>query len=752
MDITKFFKTASKTSSNGTKTSDIPKRVSSSEPSQPHRPSKRPRPDASTSNNNNDPINTFDSENVDPHGVRLTSPPPRLGRLQRQAAQISSSSSSSSSMQQQTLTSYIKKQIQPTRRSRMAIWSSSYKALLPAFARQTMGAFSLRSMDRKHALMYSLSRYSVDWSCYGGAPELDVFARVHTYVRSPRNYPSRDMAFTSMAFDNDGVLLVASDPRGGFRIFDFDTYLQASLVHGNRKSRRGRATVDMMLPTSTNSTGSNCAVKIAPIHCVETEQQCQQIVWHPTNPNYVVAAYRTTDDVHLFDLSKFPQTPKAVFCATKKNTSGGGGRRGGRGGRGGRGKVGSCGVLCFDAFAGTQRGGSGNQIAAAGGDVGIVRVWDTRISSAPVYNIKSRNGSKIHALCYSDTSALLYYGDNEGRIVAHDMRKTEVPAFSLKSVPKKCATYDTHLPGESTLISQLASRPSHVRRALKSRIVSLVSDPSHTGHVTFRTSLGLVGIVDASRANNGAVSSSSTSATSSSSTSSTSSLRLVGWCEAAIDVPVRAATNGADDIPRSITAQQTTVAPSNTSSRYQQARVGLYDDTTNNVNVSSSSLVAADSNRRPSPATAPYYAMQYMGGGRGNVDPVLCIGAKNSCTLHLIPVDGKIIRVSHTRRRGLRGKNNNRESATEQLEQFLNAARGTRPGDVAAALMHSSTTSFPSSSSSSSSHTRMLQECKTVVLEEGGRQGGGVRAIACHQQTGHIVAALDNGKCVAATQ
>ena len=47
--------------------------------------------------------------------------------------------------------------------------------------------------------------------------------------------------------------------------------------------------------------------------------------------------------------------------------------------------------------------------------------------------------------------------------------------------------------------------------------------------------------------------------------------------------------------------------------------------------------------------------------------------------------------------------------------------------------------------------TISILEGYQIVLEENGDElGGGVTSIACHEKTGKVVAALDNGKCVVA--
>ena len=782
--ITSFFtKNNNNTTEQNNNCTDLKRNSSSSSSSassaSPNRPSKRPRKfnsqllisaiSSPSSTLPNDPITSFNAENVDPDKVlELTSPPPR-GRLQVAAAQ---------EMKQQTLTPYMK-QIRTTRRSKMSIWSSSYRSYLPTFAHHTMGGFSNRSMDRKSVFIHSLYdakrkkvRYSVDWSTsrYSGAPVFDVHARVHAYVRSPRDYPSNNMAFTSMAFDNDGVLLVASDPRGGFRLFDFDTYLQASLVYGNQKSRRGRATTvnHSNVPTKTS-------VKLTPIHCVETEEKCQQVTWHPSNPNYVVAAYRSTNDVHLYDLSQFPQTPKMVFCAKKSKKM--------RWGTAG--KVGSRGVLCFDAAAGRKKGSSGSQIAVAGGESGIVRVWDARVGKLPVYTFgpatnttSNRNATTsikkssvprhVNALCYSDKQSLLFYGDNTGRIVAHDMRKFDVPAFSLNKVPRLRDTL--YLPG---LFGEKSSNLYHplVRKEIRSRpgIVSLISDPSNSGHVTFRTQSGLIGVVDTSRSKYGDTKKRSSNSSSSSSNSSSnsnssdvtyggsmgkngssslpsSSLRIIGLSLACLPSSLASTSSSSSTSSTSFSSSSSSTSSLTVASGDRQASVQQYEESTLHTDTSIPP-------KRPSPSLFPYHALQYMGGD----EPLICVGAMSSCTLHLIPVDGNNTRRSYSYR-GLRDGSHVptvKATATHQMEQFMNASKGTNPGDIATAMQ----------GTSEWENNRKLLEIKgnyiskilkgyKVDLENKkipGSGGGGVTAIACHSKTGSVVVALDNGTCVVAS-
>ena len=623
-------------------------------------------------------------------------------------------------------------------------------------------------MDRRNALHGSLVNYKVDWN---GAPELDAFARVHAYVRAPRPYPSTSIAVTSMEFDNDGVLLVASDPKGGFRIFDFDTYLQKNVVHENEANRSRNSFVggggDETLRGGVmqrRSQQDQAAFDIAPIHCVETDQQCQSLAWHPTNPNFVVASYRSTNDVHLWDLGQFPQQPKAVFRVQKRGASGRQDQRG---------KVGSRGIVCFDAATGKSSNGntnrSGRQIAVAGGEGGVVRVWDTRTSAAPVYTFgpqasssnRSRGsshqrmkGGKCHvnALCYSDAQGLVYYGDSKGRITAHDMRKFDVPAFSLKKIPHLRETI--YLPGDDTIMDPGLS-PFGARQSMGSGpgrgIVSLVADPANTGHIGFRTQSGLVGVVDASRSqhyapptsslsgSSGSSGSSSSSSSSQDNGASTPSLRVVGLSLAAIPVPssvpiVPTRTSASSSASSSTASSE--VLPNTSSTQYQQARIGHYATEPTNTTASL---------RRVSPASLPYHAMKYLGGA----DPVLCVGLWSSCQLQLVPVDGKNnIRIARVqRRRGRNTMQDGRDTKTNQVDAFLKAAGQQQPGQMSSSIHARALTA----TNNGRRRARVLEGYQVVLEPGGGQLGGGVTAVACHVRTGKIVAALDNGKCVVAS-
>jgi hypothetical protein len=665
-----------------------------------------------------DPIETFGTENVDP-GAIMISPPSRIEHHHRKRktpvsgtidAKYSTTANSvtTGGKIQQTLTPYIvqQREIKPSRWNKCAIWSSSYKSILPAFNRMTTGY--VRPMDRKNFLQMSLNNYNVV------GPELDSFARVHSYVRASRNYPSNSIAFTAMEFDDDGILLVASDPKGGFRIYDFDTYLQKSMENENMRDR------NIPIPQEK-------PFCLAPIHCVETPE-CQSLAWHPANPDYVVSSYRSNNEVHLWDLSRFPQNPKSVFH-TKQNVQ-----------RGNRGKRGSRGIVCFEAAGGkrggSKSGGSGYQIAAGGGESCVVRVWDPRTSSTPVYTFptngrKGNQNSHVNALCYCHSQGLIYYGDGSGKIAAHDMRRYEIPAFSTKKTPK--FTGDMYLPG-------IINSPNAAKRAMNSKhgrsIISLVSDPSNSGHVSFRSRSGLVGVVDTSRVQQydriSSNSSSFSSTTTTRSNSSPPSLRVIGFSLAVVPKKTEIINT---TMSSSSTSSSVTVLPSTTSTRYQEARVGSYDTVPSNFsNTNSASANPSNLSIRRN-NNVPYHSMKYLGGA----DPVLCIGAASSCQLQLVPIDGKNgIRIAKVPRLGSGGGGFSRE--TNQVDKFVMPAQKFNPGDM--------TTSIHPSSGS---ETKLLEGYKVLLETDGDKLGGGVTSVACHYKTGKIVSALDNGKCLVAS-
>ncbi len=309
------------------------------------------------------------------------------------------------------------------------------------------------------------------------SPRLDTQARVHAYVRSSRRYPQSAAALTALEFDRDGCLLVGSEPKGGIRVFDFDSYLPKAMAYANQigrlNNRKNNATA-AMFTGNRNTNGSaphtydgklSGAPPLEPIHCIETpDLHCQALAWHPSDPNQIVAGFlnnRPGNSVHIYDLGDFPTEPVVRLKSERKARFS---------------EVND--VLCFSAS--WKHGGGAPNVAAAGGREKVVRVWDIRQpQSVPafVFGPSTSGGQRkadVKAICYCPARGLLFYGDANGGITAHDMRKMTVQTFSTKKLPRWHSSLNVANKG----------------------IVSLTVDPSGSGQLAFRMQNGSVGIVE----------------------------------------------------------------------------------------------------------------------------------------------------------------------------------------------------------------------------------------------------------------
>ena len=411
-----------------------------------------------------DPIESFpvEPENIDPSGdiSKRHSLPSSNAQINRLSIQVSPNASAASSFVPASTSTVIRQasmdKFVAKKKKKLKSFVQPF-CTFPTIHRQILG----RRLPEKGV---PLQRYSLVGcghfyrfdekrkQAFELTPRLDTQARVHEYVRSSRRYPRSAAALTCLEFDRDGVLLVGSEPKGGIRVFDFDSYLPKAMTFGNQIS-----------PTE----------RLQPIHCIESRDMCKCLSWHPTNMNYVVAGFRNRSALHIYDLGDFPQDPLLKLESGSNSRSG-------------------CMTLDLLCFAASWRhGGGAPNVAAAGGKSKVVRIWDMRQSGRhPSFvfgtqSLISGDPPDVNALSYCSARGLLFLGDSDGGITAVDMRKPIVQTFSHKKLPKKHS---------SIPLRQVLSQ----KKGYGAGIASLACDPSGSGHVAFRMQNGTVGVVESS--------------------------------------------------------------------------------------------------------------------------------------------------------------------------------------------------------------------------------------------------------------
>ena len=166
-------------------------------------------------------------------------------------------------------------------------------------------------------------------------------------------------------------MLVGSDPKGGIRVFDFDSYLPKATAFENQIARLNNLRNNANAAMYTGQQGNSFSAMhskgnkiptvslLEPIHCIELpNSHCNTLAWHPTNQNQIVAGFHANqkeNSIHVYDLGDFPTDP-LIRLKPERNAK--------------FSEV--CDVLCFNAS--WKHGGGAPNVAAAGGRGKVVKV------------------------------------------------------------------------------------------------------------------------------------------------------------------------------------------------------------------------------------------------------------------------------------------------------------------------------------------------------------------------------------------
>ncbi|ETV97858.1 hypothetical protein, variant 2 [Aphanomyces invadans] len=222
-----------------------------------------------------------------------------------------------------------------------------------------------------------------------------------------------------MEFDTDGVILATGSSNGMIALYDFDEYFHRLLVLRNLQAKP--------LRQATNDAATHGTFKtVRPIHILNTALEIKRIRWNPMDQDILACSFTARNEIHLYNLKKFPTQPFRVLKAPTRPSSG-----------------------YYDFLFTKSR--TSNAPCIVGADVdGSIRMWDTHVPSKPVWVVvNSRDVGSITSMCLCAGQQYLICGTDRGWLLIFDTWNIVVPAFGQRPVPKRVAQYDllVHLRG-----------------------------------------------------------------------------------------------------------------------------------------------------------------------------------------------------------------------------------------------------------------------------------------------------------------
>ncbi|TMW62654.1 hypothetical protein Poli38472_005272 [Pythium oligandrum] len=306
--------------------------------------------------------------------------------------------------------------------------------------------------------------------------ELQLPAEATRIVQSHRLVSHCEEFYAScMAFDTQGVLLAAGSSNGILALYDFDEvfYRTINLVHKHRRHQgvqRVEAGTEEDRPTQLDPT------VLKPIHMIFTGMEVQRIRWNPIHEDEIACCFANRNEIHLYNLQKFPSKPHQVLRASSRPSSG-------------------YLDLVFLPPVGqnTMGSASGAQLSkkklragsvVAGDMDGNVRLWDLRFPNRPQWSV-SVGSQPVNVLTLSHDKQFLICGTEGGMIMTYDVRNLVVPAFGSKPMPQRRAAYRLvdlvrpYLSGEALreLAQSMETNSSFVG------VISVLVDPTSPNHI-----------------------------------------------------------------------------------------------------------------------------------------------------------------------------------------------------------------------------------------------------------------------------
>ncbi|TYZ56939.1 hypothetical protein PybrP1_003192 [[Pythium] brassicae (nom. inval.)] len=275
-----------------------------------------------------------------------------------------------------------------------------------------------------------------------------------------------DAAFyaSCIEFDTHGVLLATGSSNGIIALFDFDEHFYRS-------------------------------INLAQIHMIFTRQEIKRIRWNPSNEDEIACSFSDRNEIHIFNLQKFPTKPHRVLKATSPPSSG-------------------YNDIVFFQHPATSSSVQGSdptpRTSIIGGDLnGSVRMWDPKFPHRPSWSI-STGTHPVSALMLSPNKQLLVCGTELGYLVVcsapkaracnaslnrsladhcalgmahqtYDILNLSVPAFGSRAIPQRKASFHVLKLIKPYLTSEYAA--SLLLSTQAGGIMSIRSPPSSSTHV-----------------------------------------------------------------------------------------------------------------------------------------------------------------------------------------------------------------------------------------------------------------------------
>ncbi|CAI5743001.1 unnamed protein product [Hyaloperonospora brassicae] len=212
------------------------------------------------------------------------------------------------------------------------------------------------------------------------------------WERQAGNLSSETFYVSCLEFDSQGVLLVAGASNGVIALYDFDDAFHRTL---------------------------NVALELQ-IHTIFTPFEVKSIRWNSFNEDEIACSFTNRNEIHVFNLDKFPSEPYKVLKSSNHPSSG------------------YNDLLFLPAYGMTRRPTVACIIA---GDVdGAIRMWDPRVPLRPVWSFHTGSPvTPINSLLLSENKQFLICGNEAGVLMTYDIQHKIVPAFGSKPIPQRKA-------------------------------------------------------------------------------------------------------------------------------------------------------------------------------------------------------------------------------------------------------------------------------------------------------------------------
>ncbi|KAG7382361.1 hypothetical protein PHYPSEUDO_004986 [Phytophthora pseudosyringae] len=226
-----------------------------------------------------------------------------------------------------------------------------------------------------------------------------------------------------LEFDAQGVLLAVGASNGIVALYDFDDVFHRSLNLGQKMHSK------LTKPKDEGEENQKMKDEILhPIHTIFTPFEVKCIRWNPLQEDEIACSFTNRNEIHVFDLRKFPSKPHKVLKSSNHPSSG------------------YNDMLYLSATESTlpksRQPARPKAINIIAGDMdGAIRMWDPRFPLRPVWSFLA-GSLPISALSLSTNKQFLICGNEAGMLMTYDIQHKVVPAFGSKSVPQRKTSFN----------------------------------------------------------------------------------------------------------------------------------------------------------------------------------------------------------------------------------------------------------------------------------------------------------------------